>query len=48
MHRGSYTFIEMLVVCVIVLLVFISLLQSIGNALARRTTNHALFHKRIK
>ena len=35
-------------VCVIVLLVFISLLQSIGNALARRTTNHALFHKRIK
>ena len=35
-------------VCVIVLLVFISLLQSVGNALARRTTNHALFSKRIK
>ena len=35
-------------VCVIVLLVFISLLQSLGNALARRTTNHALFQKTIK
>lgn len=35
-------------VCVVVLLIFVSLLQSLGNALARRTTNHALFHKDIQ
>ena len=35
-------------VCVIVLLVFVSLLQTVGNTLARRTTNRALFHKNIK
>ena len=35
-------------VCVVVLLVFVSLLQTIGNTLARRTTNRALFHKNIK
>lgn len=35
-------------VCVIVLLVFVSLLQSIGNALARRTTNRALIQHNIK
>jgi len=28
--------------------VFVSLLQTIGNTLARRTTNRALFHKNIK
>ena len=35
-------------VCVVVLLVFVSLLQTIGNTLARRTTNRALFHKKIE
>lgn len=35
-------------VCVVVLLVFVSLLQSIGNALARRTTNRALIPNNIK
>ena len=35
-------------VCVVVLLVFVSLLQTIGNTLARRTTNRALFHKNMK
>lgn len=35
-------------VCVIVLLIFVSILQSIGNALARRTTNHALIQNNIK
>lgn len=35
-------------VCVIVLLVFVSLLQSVGNALARRTTNRALIQHNIK
>ena len=35
-------------VCVIVLLIFVSLLQTIGSGLARRTTNRALFHKNIK
>ncbi|MCR5089660.1 MAG: ABC transporter permease [Oscillospiraceae bacterium] len=34
-------------VCVIVLLIFVSLLQGIGNGLARRTTNRALFQHRI-
>ena len=35
-------------VCVVVLLVFVSLLQSVGNALARRTTNRALIQNNIK
>ena len=35
-------------VCVVVLLVFVSLLQSVGNALARRTTNRALIQHNIK
>ena len=35
-------------VCVVVLLVFVSLLQGIGNALARRTTNRALFRHNIE
>jgi len=35
-------------VCVIVLLVFVSLLQTLGNTLSRRTTNRALFHKNIE
>lgn len=35
-------------VCVIVLLLFVSILQSIGSALARRTTNHALIQHNIK
>ena len=35
-------------VCVVVLLVFVSLLQTIGNTLARRTTNRALFHRKIE
>lgn len=34
-------------VCVVVLLLFVSILQSIGNALARRTTNHALIQHNI-
>ena len=34
-------------VCVVVLLIFVSLLQTLGSVLARRTTNHALFHKRL-
>ena len=33
-------------VCVIVLLIFVSLVQSIGNILATRTTNHSLFQKK--
>lgn len=34
-------------VCVVVLLVFVSLLQTIGNVLARRTTNHSLFTRTV-
>lgn len=33
-------------ICVVVLLVFVSLLQTLGNILARRTTNRVLFHKK--
>ena len=32
-------------VCVVVLLVIVFILQSLGNALARRTTNRGLFRK---
>ena len=32
-------------VCVIILLVFVSLLQFLGNVLSRRTTNRGLFRK---
>lgn len=35
-------------VCVLVLLVFVSLLQTLGNFLARRTTNRSLFSKKIR
>ena len=35
-------------VCVIVLLLFVSLLQGIGNALARRTTNRALIRHTVE
>ena len=35
-------------VCVIVLLVFVSLLQTLGNFLARKTTNRSLFGKKIR
>jgi D-methionine transport system permease protein len=35
-------------VCVVILLVFISILQTLGNVLSRRTTNHALFNKYIR
>ncbi len=35
-------------VCVVVLLVFVSLLQTLGNFLARRTTNRSLFSKKIR
>ena len=35
-------------VCVVVLLLFVSLLQAIGNTLARQTTNRSLFHKKTK
>ena len=35
-------------VCVVVLLVFVSILQTLGNTLSRRTTNKALFHRNIK
>ena len=35
-------------VCVIILLVFVSLLQFLGNHLSRRTTNRGLFHKHDK
>ena len=34
-------------VCVLVLLIFVSLLQGIGNALARRTTNRALVRRTV-
>ena len=32
----------------LVLLVFVSVLQTLGNTLSRRTTNKALFHRNIK
>ena len=32
-------------VCVVVLLIVVFILQSLGNALARRTTNRGLFRK---
>lgn len=32
-------------VCVIVLLIFVTIMQSIGNALAKHTTNHAMIQK---
>lgn len=35
-------------VCVVVLLVFVSILQTLGNFLARRTTNRSLFSKKIR
>lgn len=35
-------------VCVVVLLVFVSVLQTVGNFLARRTTNRSLFSKKIR
>ena len=35
-------------VCVVILLVFVSLLQFLGNHLSRRTTNRGLFHRRGK
>lgn len=35
-------------VCVVVLLIFVSLLQTLGNFLARRTTNRSLFSKKIR
>lgn len=35
-------------VCVVVLLLFVSLIQSLGNALARRTTNRALVRRNEK
>ena len=35
-------------VCVLVLLLFVSLLQGLGSSLARRTTNRALFRRNIK
>ncbi len=34
-------------VCVVVLLLFVSLLQTVGSTLARRTTNRALFRRRV-
>lgn len=34
-------------ICVLVLLVFVSLLQTVGNLLARRTTNRSLFSKKV-
>ena len=35
-------------VCVILLLILVSLLQTLGNALAKKTTNRALFRKYVK
>lgn len=35
-------------VCVVVLLVFVSLLQTLGNFLARKTTNRSLFSRKIR
>lgn len=35
-------------VCVLVLLIFVSLIQSLGNTLARRTTNHRLFQRKVE
>lgn len=35
-------------ICVLVLLVFVSLLQTVGNLLARRTTNRSLFSRKIR
>ena len=35
-------------VCVVILLVFVSLIQGLGNALARRTTNRALIRHNIE
>ena len=35
-------------VCVLVLLVFVSVLQGLGNMLARRTTNHRLFQRKVE
>lgn len=35
-------------VCVVVLLVFVSLLQTLGSFLARKTTNRSLFSKKIR
>ncbi len=35
-------------VCVIVLLVIVSLIQTLGNVLARKTTNRALIRRKIK
>ena len=34
-------------VCVVVLLIFVSVLQGVGNVLARRTTNRALIRRTI-
>ena len=34
-------------VCVIVLLIVVSIIQALGNMLSKRTTNHALFNKKI-
>ena len=35
-------------VCVVVLLIFVSLIQGLGNALSRRTTNRSLFHRKVE
>ena len=35
-------------VCVVVLLIFVSLIQGLGNYLARRTTNRSLFHRKVE
>ena len=35
-------------VCVLILLVFVSAIQGVGNFLARRTTNRSLFHRKVE
>ena len=35
-------------VCVVVLLIFVSLIQGLGNVLSHRTTNRSLFHRKVE
>ena len=35
-------------VCVVVLLIFVSLIQGLGNVLSRQTTNRSLFHRKVE
>ena len=37
---------DIVLVCVIVLLVFVTILQTVGNVLAKRTTNRGLFNRK--